>query len=95
MKQEKNKNTIINNAYVKNSEKIICDNCSEHILFLLSDSKNNEFSVGLTTMLECVAFAIQKGDLPKLPSSWLKNIDDVYSTSFSFDKDISYDDYCI
>lgn len=82
----------INKAEVEAAENIVCDNCDEQLLFLLRDSRDNEFNVGLLTMLECIAFAVQNGNLPKLPVSWLKQIDDVYSTSFSLDEDILYFD---
>ena len=79
-------------AEVRDAERITCDNCFEHIVFLLRDSQGREFSLGLKTMLECLAFAIDQGDLPKLPSSWLRDVDNVYHTGFSENEGISYYD---
>lgn len=84
------KEIFFNRAEVENSEQVICDNCFEHMVFFLRDSQNREFSLGLMTVLECVAFAISKGELPKLPNSWLYDIDHVYGTDFSNREDISY-----
>ena len=87
------KNSEFNRADVKSAERMVCDKCCEHIIFLLEDSKQHKFSLGLKTVLECVAFAIENGDLPKLPTSWLDDVDRVYGTAFLDNKDISYYDY--
>ena len=89
---EKNKEIFFNRAEINNAERIDCNNCFEQIVFMLKD-KNHEFSIGLTTILECLAFAIKNGDLPKLPQSWLSSADIVCETNFSFDEDICYYDY--
>lgn len=85
------KEIFFNRAEVENAERVVCDNCFEHIVFMLKDN-NHEFSVGLSTILECLAFAISNGDLPKLPLSWLTDVDHVYDTAFSENEDISYYD---
>ncbi len=87
------KEIFFNRADVKKTDRIVCDNCFEHMVFMLRDSKQNEFSVGLITILQCLTYAVSTGDLPKLPLSWLANIDNVYGTAFSFDESISYNDY--
>lgn len=93
MNENKLKEIFFNRADVKNAEREVCDNCFEHMVFLLCDSHNQEFSIGLTTILECLIFAIENGDLPKIPQSWLQNINDVYDTDFPLSEDISYYDF--
>ena len=84
---------FFNRAEVEERLRITCDNCFEHMVFMLSDSQEHRFSIGISTILECLMFAIGSGDLPKLPQSWLADIDNVYNTSFSLDENISYNDY--
>lgn len=92
LKQKDIKEIFFNRADIENSEKIACDNCFEHVVFMLHD-KNHEFSIGLSTVLECVAFAIKNGDLPKLPSSWVANVNSIYNyVGFLEGEDISYSD---
>lgn len=81
-----------NMAEVKNAEEILCDNCSEQVIFLLKD-KDHEFSLGLETVLDCLFFAIKNGNLPKLPLSWLHIIDGIYDTTYSFNDKLGYYDY--
>ena len=83
---------FFNRADIKDSEQIVCQDCFERVVFMLRD-KDHEFSIGLSTVLECVMFAIKNGDLPKLPSSWLKDIDYAYDTGFSECDNISYNDH--
>ena len=78
---------------VEERQRISCDNCFEHMVFMLSDSQQRRFSIGINTILECLVFAISSGDLPKLPQSWLADVDNVYNTSLSLDESISYNDY--
>lgn len=86
------KKTFFNRAKINNAERIHCENCFEQVVFNLRD-KDHEFSMGLSTVLECLAFAVKNGDLPKLPQSWLSYADIVCETNFSFDEDICYYDY--
>lgn len=85
MNSNKNKEIFFNRAEIEKAEQICCENCFEQVVFMLKD-KNHEFSMGLTTILECLKFAIENGDLPKLPLSWV-NL--VYGDSIS---EISYYD---
>lgn len=80
-----------NRAFAKSNELVNCENCSESVVFHMQDN-NHSFSMGLTTVLECIAFAIKNGDLPKLPLSWLSDVDFRYDTNFSSDNDLSYGD---
>ena len=90
VKEEDIKEIFFNRADVEDAERVICDNCFEHTVFFLRDTQNREFSLGLITVLECLAFAISNGELPKLPNSWLSDVDDVYGTDFSEQEGISY-----
>ncbi len=81
-----------NRAEVKSAEDMCCDNCFEQVVFLLKD-KDHEFSLGLETVLECLAFAIKNGNLPKLPSDWLRHVDSIYRSGFAFDEDLCYHVY--
>ncbi|MDO5759468.1 MAG: hypothetical protein Q4Q06_00415 [Bacteroidota bacterium] len=93
MEDSKIKEIFFNRAEVEQAERIVCDNCFEHMVFMLRDSQQHEFSIGLNTILQCLVSAVRTGDLPKLPRSWLNDIDNVYGTSFSFDEELSYYDY--
>jgi hypothetical protein len=84
------KEIFFNRADVKKAERIVCDNCFEPIVFFLKDN-DREFSMGLTTVLQCLEFAVKNGDLPKLPDSWLTDVENTYDVRF--DRDISYYDY--
>ena len=90
MESDKLKEIFFNRAEVEDAERVICDNCFEHAVFFLRDSQGREFSLGLLTVLDCVAFAISQGELPKLPSSWLNDVDHVYGTDLSEREGISY-----
>lgn len=81
-----------NEAKVESYEEISCEDCYEQVIFLLKD-KDHEFSVGMHTILECLAFAIENGDLPKLPRSWLRDVDKNYHIGISENENISYSDH--
>lgn len=89
----KHKEIFFNRAEVENGEEIYCDNCFEQVVFFLKDNEH-EFSMGLSTVLECLLFAVRNGDLPKLPSSWISNVSRVYNidTSDDAESDITYYD---
>lgn len=55
-----------------------CEECTEDYLFLMKDQKH-EFSIGLKTILACLAFAETKGAVPKLPEEWWLRINNRYS----------------
>lgn len=86
------KEIFFNRAEVQDAKGICCDNCFERVVFLLQD-KEHEFSLGLSTVLECLMFAVKNGDLPKLPRSWAAKVDKIGDTNFHFDEDICYFDY--
>jgi hypothetical protein len=52
------------------AESRYCEECGELMVFAFSDSRGNKFSVGLSTVIDCLLLAIEQNELPKLPSSW-------------------------
>lgn len=93
MNEKELKDIFFNRTEVGKSEQIVCDNCFEQVVFMLRDSQGNDFSVGLTTVLECLAFAVSEGNLPKLPISWLSNVDHTCGTGFSENEELYYSDH--
>jgi len=93
MNKFNHKKIFFNRAKVIKSNRIHCDNCFEQVVFLLRD-KDHEFSLGMKSILECLAFAVnavKNGDLPKLPASWLSDVENAFD--IYFDEEISYYDY--
>lgn len=46
-----------------------CECCGEPLLFALQD-KEHQFSMGITTVLQCLRLAEQRGFVPKLSMQW-------------------------
>jgi hypothetical protein len=92
MNRKKHEKIFFNRAEVTEAERIHCDNCFEQVVFMLRD-KEHEFSLGLSTVLECLAFAVVNGDLPKLPGSWCRNAEDSVGKNI-FANETQYHDYC-
>ena len=88
MDTSETKEIFFNRAEVEKAE----HNCFDPVVFMLKD-KEHEFSIGLETILKCLFFAVEKGDLPKLPSSWLKQVHQYYRTTLANEEDICYYDY--
>ena len=74
-------------------ERVSCDNCNESVIFHFKDSNQNDYALGLSTILGCITFAIQCGDLPKLPMSWLADADSICGTEYANDNRNCYSDY--
>ena len=74
-------------------ERVSCDNCNESVIFHFKDSNQNDYALGLSTILGCITFAIQCGDLPKLPVSWLADADSICGTEYANDNRNCYSDY--
>lgn len=74
-------------------ERIGCENCDESVIFHFKDSNQNDYALGLSTVLGCITFAIQCGDLPKLPMSWLADADFICGTEYANDNRNCYSDY--
>lgn len=54
-----------------------CQECGEDYLFLMKD-KEHEFSIGLRTILSCLAIAEKEEAVPKLPYEWWEAINGRY-----------------
>ena len=54
-----------------------CEHCSEEYIFQMKDNYHS-FSIGLTTILSCLAFAEKQGAVPPLPSEWWLSINGRY-----------------
>lgn len=50
-------------------EEVFCPSCGEELIFGMKD-KHHDFSIGLTTVLECLAVAEIQGYVPKFPDEW-------------------------
>lgn len=46
-----------------------CEDSLEELVFAMRD-QSHEFSLGLTTILRCLAIAEKEGYVPELPSEW-------------------------
>lgn len=81
---ENEKDTIFTRAEADGTEQLCCDNAFEQTVFLMRDS-NHEFTLGLTSVLECIGFAARTGALPKLPKSWCDNVKNELGVEFEKD----------
>ncbi|OLU25665.1 hypothetical protein BVH03_17650 [Pseudomonas sp. PA15(2017)] len=43
--------------------------CDNHLIFALRD-RHHDFSLGISTVLECLRFAEAQGAIPALPEDW-------------------------
>jgi hypothetical protein len=75
-KQEKpleNSQNIANLDPREITEHFACEECLEEYLFKMRDSFH-EFSIGLTTILSCLALAQDEGAVPELPADWWSKV---------------------
>lgn len=93
MDNKKCEEIFFNRAQLEEAERMHCDSCFEQVVFHLKDVNGSDFSLGLSTVLNCLVFAIQAGNLPKLPQSWLADADFACNTSFSDDEKACYPDH--
>ena len=70
---------FLGNPATLTSEALVdpCFNCNETIYFALRD-KDRTFSIGLTTILECLCFAEEQGEIPTLPNEWWNSVKNKY-----------------
>lgn len=63
------------------------------IYFELKDNYH-VFQVGLNTILECLLYAEQKGEVPQLPLEWINDVSSIYGIYIESDveEDIDYED---
>ncbi len=64
---------------------------------LYFEMKDNHhiFQLGLSTILECLLYAEQKGEVPQLPGDWKNTVSDIYGIHIESDmeEDIDYEDF--
>lgn len=80
MSKEKTDEIYTNRAYLEKKEMIDhtdCEDCLEDLVFAMAD-KHHSFTIGMTTILECLSIAEQEAQVPKLPSDWWQSIYDRY-----------------
>lgn len=68
---DKNKKQTLENRtkFQNKTEEPYCQSCGESLVFGMKDNYH-EFSLGLSTVLECLFVAENQGHLPKLPEEW-------------------------
>lgn len=54
-----------------------CEECTEDYVFLMRRG-DEEFTIGLRTILSCLAFAEHEGAVPELPDEWWVSINKRY-----------------
>lgn len=52
----------------------IAQPCTEETLFFCLQEGEHQFKIGLGTIIECLIFAAENGDVPELPGEWLNQI---------------------
>lgn len=55
-----------------------CIQCNEPLLFAFQD-KNHQFSITLSNILECLAFAEKEGAIPPIDPAWWGRVNAFYS----------------
>ncbi|MBN6058658.1 hypothetical protein [Aggregatibacter actinomycetemcomitans] len=66
---DKHKNRLKNRAKCDSVENGNSKCCDEPLIFALKDD-HHEFSIGLSTILECLKFAQDEGVIPPIPVDW-------------------------
>ena len=92
MNQKKHEEVFFNRAKIEAAATVDCEYHDERAVFAMRDSHGNLFSVGLSTILDCVYFSIIQGYLPKLPSSWLRLACSAYESELTNLDEICYNE---
>lgn len=66
-----------NQANLISLENQTCSQCDEPVIFVLKDNYH-EFSLNLSTLLQCLKFAETEGSIPAIPQEWWDNISTRY-----------------
>lgn len=68
MKQREHTGILENRASLcaPAATEVFCPSCDESLIFAMQ----NQFSLGLSTVLECLALAEKAGHVPPLPPEW-------------------------
>lgn len=54
-----------------------CEDCLEELVFAMKD-KHHDFSIGLSTILYCLAIAEKEGYVPKISPDWWERVRSYY-----------------
>ena len=81
MNQKQHDKVFFNRAKVTKTEQINCEKCFEDIIFALRDNYH-EFSIGLSTILECLKHSEREGIIPPISDEWWI---DVYNNYYKGD----------
>jgi len=65
-------------TYVHEKSPDDCDVCSESLIFALATKDGGSFSLGLSTLLECLKVAENKGAIPKLSADFWWDVENVH-----------------
>ncbi len=77
---KKSENKLENIASLKDNKAVDhtdCEVCMEDYYFLMKDNYH-EFSMGLRTVLACLAFAEKEGIIPAIDPGWWLEIQGIY-----------------
>lgn len=55
------------------SDTLAFDCCREELVFAMKDNEHT-FSMGLTTVLQCLIYAEHQGYVPELPDGWWRQL---------------------
>lgn len=68
MEKRQNNKILENRVSLRDpaATEVFCPSCDESLIFAMQ----NQFSLGLSTVLECLALAEKAGHVPLLPSEW-------------------------
>lgn len=83
---KKQADDFLENLAINTGEALVepCINCNETIYFALKD-KDRGFSLGLITILECLRFAEEQGEVPELPNDWWISIINKYKLKYKLE----------
>ncbi|KAE9541341.1 hypothetical protein HT665_04235 [Ursidibacter maritimus] len=70
---KKNNKILSNNAKLFAANNSQCNQCDETLIFAMQD-QYHQFSIGITTILECLKFAESQNAIPKISEDWWDQI---------------------
>ena len=67
---------------IQNSENQICDTCDDTMIFSLATEKGDNFSIGLSTILQCLQIAENEGNIPEINLDWWTTVTNRYKVDY-------------
>ena len=77
---------LTNNVYQNDNNSCEFDYQSEQLYFEMKD-KHHTFCIGVKDLLTCLEFAIDQGELPKLPFGWWADVKSRYDMELYTDEE--------